>query len=152
MQEALPPEAYRIVESSVLVPGQDSLSIGLLGLVFLLVAASNFFYSLDRAFDKIWGVAFQPEPGQNPWKILWVLLRKKALLTAGMPLLLQYLVHNSVLSLGDRFRSYGVVGRVMVLMFWIYLTSQIFFLGGELTYVYAQLFGSRRNTDPQPKP
>ncbi|HIK43060.1 YihY/virulence factor BrkB family protein [Thermoleptolyngbya sp. M55_K2018_002] len=240
LQEALPPEAYRIVESSVLVPGQDTLSIGLLGLVFLLVAASNFFYSLDRAFDKIWGVAFQPEPGQSAWKILRVLLRKKAfsvmlvigtapllfvslvsdllvqtglellektggtsafleplgidsveivwalqalfsflilaliimilfrilpstnvtwgdvwlgaLLTAGMLLLLQYLVHNSVLSLGDRFRSYGVVGRVMVLMFWIYLTSQVFFLGGELTCVYAQLFGSRRNADPQQEP
>ncbi|GAB4143632.1 MAG: hypothetical protein Fur0046_20800 [Cyanobacteria bacterium J069] len=238
LQEALPPEAYRIVESVVQVQqGQESLSIGLLGLVFLLVAASNFFYSLDRAFDKIWGVAFQPEPGQSPGQILRVLLRKKAfsvmlviatapllfvslvsdllvqigldllektggtksfleplgidsievvwalqglfsflilaliimilfrilpstnvtwgdvwlgaLLTAMLLLVLQYLVHNSVVSLGDRFQSYGVVGRVMVLMFWMYLTSQIFFLGGELTYIYAQLFGSRRSSDDQ---
>lgn len=57
---------------------------------------------------------------------------------------LQQLIGNSVIQIGSRFRSYGVIGGVMVLMFWLYLTCQIFFLGSTFTYVYAMLFGSRR--------
>ncbi|MGB3495647.1 MAG: YihY/virulence factor BrkB family protein [Elainellaceae cyanobacterium] len=57
---------------------------------------------------------------------------------------LQQLIGNSVIQIGSRFRSYGVIGGVMVLMFWLYLTCQIFFLGSTFTYVYALLFGSRR--------
>lgn len=74
------------------------------------------------------------------WRDVWL----GSLFTAVLWLILQQLISNSVISLGSQFRSYGVVGGVMVLMLWIYLTSQIFFLGGELTYVYAHLFGSRR--------
>jgi len=74
------------------------------------------------------------------WRDVWL----GALFTAVLWLILQQLISNSVISLGSQFRSYGVVGGVMVLMLWIYLTSQIFFLGGELTYVYAHLFGSRK--------
>jgi membrane protein len=74
------------------------------------------------------------------WRDTWV----GALFTTILWLLLQQLISNSVISLGSRFRSYGVVGGVMVLMLWIYLTSQAFLLGGELTYTYAHLFGSRR--------
>ncbi len=75
------------------------------------------------------------------WQDIW----PGALFTAVLWLILQQLISNSVISLGSRFRSYGVIGGFMVLMLWIYLTSQIFFLGGELTYTYAHLFGSRRN-------
>lgn len=75
------------------------------------------------------------------WRDIW----PGAIFTAVLWLILQQLISNSVISLGSRFRSYGVVGGFMVLMLWIYLTSQIFFLGGELTYTYAHLFGSRRN-------
>ncbi|MBD2234125.1 YihY/virulence factor BrkB family protein [Phormidium tenue FACHB-1052] len=74
------------------------------------------------------------------WRDVWL----GALLTAILWLILQQLISNSVISLGSQFRSYGVVGGVMVLMLWIYLTSQIFFLGGEFTYVYAHQFGSRK--------
>jgi membrane protein len=74
------------------------------------------------------------------WGDLWL----GALFTATLWSILQQLITNSVISLGSRFQSYGVVSSFMVLMLWIYLTSQIFFLGGELTYVYAHLFGSRR--------
>lgn len=76
------------------------------------------------------------------WGDLWL----GALFTATLWVILQQLISNSVISLGSRFHSYGVVSGFMVLMLWIYLTSQIFFLGGELTYVYAHLFGSRRNS------
>jgi membrane protein len=73
------------------------------------------------------------------WEDVWL----GGLITATLLTLLRYLVSNSIVSLGSRFQSYGVVGGVMVLLLWIYLTSQIFFLGGELTYVYARIFGSR---------
>ena len=67
-----------------------------------------------------------------------------ALITATLLVILQQLISNSVISLGSRFQSYGVVGGVMVLMLWIYMTSQIFFFGAEFTYIYAHLFGSRK--------
>lgn len=73
------------------------------------------------------------------WEDVWL----GGLTTATLLTLLRYLVSNSIVSLGSRFQSYGVIGGVMVLLLWIYLTSQIFFLGGELTYVYARIFGSR---------
>lgn len=77
-------------------------------------------------------------------RVAWGDVFLGALFTAVLWLILQQLISNSVISLGSRFSSYGVVGGVMVLLLWIYLTSQIFFLGGELTYVYAHLFGSRK--------
>ena len=74
------------------------------------------------------------------WGDIWL----GALITAALLVILQQLISNSVISLGSRFQSYGVVGGVMVLMLWIYLTSQIFFFGAEFAYIYAQLFGSRK--------
>jgi hypothetical protein len=38
----------------------------------------------------------------------------------------------------------------MSLMLWIYMTSLILFLGGEMTYVYAQMFG-RCSEPPAPE-
>ena len=77
---------------------------------------------------------------QVAWGDIWL----GALMTVVLLIILQQLISNSVISLGSRFQSYGVVGGVMVLMLWIYLTSQIFFFGTEFTYIYAQLFGSRK--------
>ena len=77
---------------------------------------------------------------QVAWGDIWL----AALMTVTLLVILQQLISNSVISLGSRFQSYGVVGGVMVLMLWIYLTSQIFFFGVEFAYIYAQLFGSRK--------
>lgn len=74
------------------------------------------------------------------WRDVWL----GALLTTLALLLLQWVAGLSVVSIGGSYQSYGIIGGVMVLMLWIYLAGQIFFLGGEFTYVYAQLFGSRR--------
>lgn len=74
------------------------------------------------------------------WGDVWL----GALITILLFFGLQQLIGNSVIQIGSRFRSYGVIGGVMVLMFWLYLTCQIFFLGSTFTYVYAKLFGSRR--------
>lgn len=74
------------------------------------------------------------------WNDVWL----GALITASALVGLQQLVSNSVISIGSRFLSYGLVGSVMILMVWIFLTCQIFFFGCEFAYVYAHLFGSRR--------
>ncbi len=74
------------------------------------------------------------------WGDVWL----GALITEACFRLLQYLVRHSIIQIGSQFLSYGVVGSVMILMLWIFLTCQIFLLGCELTYVYAHLYGSYR--------
>jgi membrane protein len=82
------------------------------------------------------------------WRDIW----PGALLTAGLAVVLQRLVSSSVITIGSRFASYGVIGGVMILMLWIYFTCQIFFIGCEFSYVYAHLFGSRRHQAPRDTP
>ena len=230
-QDALPPDAYQIFQSTLLQLHTGSARASIIGFIILLFIASGFFGALSRSLDKIWRVhprhqnvngvrdlalsfiwqrlfAFLLVIGASglvfasmmsnivlgtlqrmiagvndhipllvtidqlqllPWlrlgsafivltlvvmllykilpstRVAWQEIWPGALFTAILWLILQQLISNSVISLGSRFKSYGVIGGFMVLMLWIYLTSQIFFLGGELTYTYAHLFGSRRN-------
>ncbi|HSM83357.1 MAG TPA: YihY/virulence factor BrkB family protein [Nodosilinea sp.] len=74
------------------------------------------------------------------WRDIW----PGALLTTVLLAGLQWLVSNSVITLGSRFVSYGVIGSVMILMLWIFLACQIFFAGCEFSFVYAHMFGTRR--------
>lgn len=228
-QEALPPDAFPIVETTLMQFHTGSTSASIIGFGILLFTASGFFGALSRSFDKIWHVhprhryingvgaialnfiwqrvfAFLLVIGASglifvsllsniaidtllrllesfnnrvpamtidrvqllPWlrlgasfviltlvvmvlykilpstRVKWRDVWLGALFTSILWVILQQLISNSVISLGSRFHSYGVISGFMVLMLWIYLTSQIFFLGGELTYVYAHLFGSRR--------
>ncbi|PSN18309.1 ribonuclease BN [filamentous cyanobacterium CCP5] len=230
-QEALPPDAFQVVQRTLQEFHSGSTSASIIGFGILLFTASGFFGALSRAFDKIWRVPPRHHSQGNVvaialsvvwqrvfafflvisssslifislisniaidtlmkvleefnqrigfisfdqvallpllqlgvsfltltlvvmvlYKILpstpiaWGDIWLGALLTAILWVILQQLISNSVISLGSRFRSYGVVGGVMVLMLWIYLTSQIFFLGGEFTYVYAHVFGSRKHS------
>jgi membrane protein len=69
------------------------------------------------------------------WNDVWLSALLVALLLVG----LQQLVTNSVISIGERFLSYGVIGSVMILMMWIFFTFQIILLGCVLSYTYAQL-------------
>ncbi|UIF89658.1 YihY/virulence factor BrkB family protein [Cupriavidus necator] len=41
--------------------------------------------------------------------------------------------------------GYGAAGSLVVLLLWVYYAAQIFLLGAELTWHYAQAFGSRRD-------
>lgn len=75
------------------------------------------------------------------WSDLWL----GSILTVGLYSLVQTLVSSGVIRIGEQFRAYGVIGGFMVLLLWIFLTFQIFFLGCEFTYVYTHLFGSRSN-------
>jgi len=75
------------------------------------------------------------------WNDVWL----GAFVTTSLLTALQEIVSNSVIHIGTQYRSYGLLGSVMVLLFWIYLICQIFLIGSEFTYIYAYLFGSRRN-------
>lgn len=77
------------------------------------------------------------------WRDVWL----GALLVASLLVGLQQLVSNSVISIGSHFLSYGVIGGVMILLLWIFLTCQIFLFGCVFSYVYAHLFGSRRHQE-----
>jgi len=48
-----------------------------------------------------------------------------------------YLGHSAMAS------SYGLAGSLVVLLVWVYYSSQILFLGAEFTQVYANRFGDR---------
>ena len=63
------------------------------------------------------------------WDDVWL----SALLTTFLLVGLQQLVSNSVITIGSHFLSYGVIGSVMILMLWIFLTFQIFLFGVVLS-------------------
>ncbi|MEB3359376.1 MAG: YihY/virulence factor BrkB family protein [Synechococcales bacterium] len=82
------------------------------------------------------------------WSDIW----PGSLVTTGLLVALQQLISNSIVRIGSQYQSYGLLGGVMVLMLWLYLTCQIFFIGNVFTYVYAHLYGSRRAVAPREQP
>lgn len=84
-------------------------------------------------------------------RIYWSDVLVGGMTTSGLFMLLQHLASNSIIRFGEQFLSYGAVGSVMILLLWIFLSCQVFFLGCELTYVYTYLFGSRSGAFPHLK-
>ncbi|MDB5397776.1 MAG: ribonuclease [Rhodospirillales bacterium] len=60
------------------------------------------------------------------------------LFTIGKSLIGFYIGHSDIAS------SYGGAGAFVIVLLWIYYSSQIFLLGAEFTHVYAQTHGSHR--------
>jgi membrane protein len=51
------------------------------------------------------------------------------------------------------FSAYGAIGTILVLMVWVYFSSQVLFLGAEFTEVYSRRHGSRApKPEPAPEP
>jgi len=69
--------------------------------------------------------------------ILWEIAKR---------LLAMYISYSS-----QSFSAYGAIGTLLVLMLWVYFSSQILFLGAEFTEVYTRRYGSRA-VQPAPKP
>jgi membrane protein len=80
------------------------------------------------------------------WRDVWL----GAVLTAVMLVGLQQLAAEGVVSIFNKFHHYGTIGSVMVLLLWIFLGCQIFFVGCEMSFVYAKLYGSRRDRLSRP--
>lgn len=72
------------------------------------------------------------------WRDVWVgSVVTAVLFTLGKFLIGLYLGHTSI------GQAYGAAGPLVILLVWIYYSSQAFFLGAEFTQVYANEFGSR---------
>lgn len=41
--------------------------------------------------------------------------------------------------------GYGAAGSLLVLLMWVYYSAQVFLMGAEFTWVYANIYGSRKN-------
>jgi membrane protein len=72
------------------------------------------------------------------WRDVWV----GALVTAGLFTLGKFLI-GLYLGTSSFASSYGAAGSVIVLLLWVYYTSQIILLGAEFTKSYVEQFGPR---------
>jgi len=81
------------------------------------------------------------------WGEVWVGAAITAVLfSLGKTLIGLYLGHSSVASV------YGAAGSLVVLLLWVYYSSQILFLGAEFTQAYARRRGRRIRVDPHAVP
>ena len=72
------------------------------------------------------------------WRDVWLgAIITAILFTVGKFAIGLYLGHSAMAS------SYGVAGSFVVLLVWVYYSSQILFFGAEFTQVYANRYGSR---------
>lgn len=80
------------------------------------------------------------------WGDVWVGAAVTALLfTVGRFLIGLYIGKTGVAS------GFGAAGSIAVIFVWVYYSAQIFLVGAEFTWVYAQRFGSRRaHAEPTP--
>ncbi len=79
------------------------------------------------------------------WGDVWVGAAATALLfTVGRFLISLYIGKTGVAS------GFGAAGSVVVIFVWVYYSAQIFLVGAEFTWVYAQHFGSRRDSANPP--
>src|SRR5256885_2914951 len=69
-----------------------------------------------------------------------------ALFEAGKYLISLYLGRASVSS------GFGAAGSFVIVLAWVYYSSQIFLLGAEFTWVYAHSHGSKAGQEPAPAP
>jgi membrane protein len=77
------------------------------------------------------------------WRDVWVgAVVTALLLLAGNWLIGLYLGWSGMAS------AYGAAGSLVVILLWVYYSSQVFLFGAELTYAYAMRGGKR----PDPKP
>jgi membrane protein len=135
------------------------LAIGFLLLVSLVLTAAIAFFgqqfgsmipgmeALVQSLNSILSVAvitllfamlfkFLPD-ARIAWHDVWIgAFITAALFTVGKFALGFYLGKSGVAS------SYGAAGSLIVLLLWVYYSSQIVFFGAELTQVYANRFGS----------
>jgi membrane protein len=72
------------------------------------------------------------------WRDVWLgALATSLLFSIGKGLIGLYLGRASVTSV------YGAAGSLVLVLLWVYYSSQILFLGAELTEVYSRRYGSR---------
>jgi membrane protein len=102
----------------------QSLNMGL-GFVITTILFAMIYKLMPRAYVE--------------WKDVWVGSLVTALLfSLGKALIGLYLSASGVAS------AYGAAGSLVLVLVWVYYSAQVFLLGAEFTWVYANARGSRR--------
>ncbi|MGB4359036.1 MAG: YihY/virulence factor BrkB family protein [Rhodoferax sp.] len=77
------------------------------------------------------------------WRDVWTGALFTALLfSLGKALIGIYIGSSGIVS------GFGAAGSLVVVLLWVYYSAQIFLIGAEFTWVYANLFGSRKTLKP----
>jgi membrane protein len=75
------------------------------------------------------------------WQDVWIGALFTALLfTVGKSLIGLYVGRSGIAS------AFGAAGSLVVVLLWVYYSAQIFLLGAEFTWVFANVFGSRSHS------
>ena len=117
---------HRVIDEYLTVPS-ELLSLVNLGVSFLIVTA-------------LFAMIFKLLPDARiEWRDVWLGAVATALLfTVGKSLLGLYLGRAGVTSV------YGAAGSLVLVLLWVYYSSQLLFLGAEFTEVYSRRYGSRK--------
>lgn len=102
-----------------------------------LFSVINFFVTLG-IISLVFSVLFKYLPDVN---VEWRDVLIGGVITAVLWTLGQYLM-SFYFSFSSSFSSYGIIGSVLAFLVYVYYSSQILFLGGEFTQVYARSHGS----------
>ena len=74
-----------------------------------------------------------------PWRDVWTgAIFTTLLFSLGKSLMGAWIGSSSIVS------GFGAAGSLVLLLLWVYYSAQVFLLGAEFTWVYANLFGSRK--------
>ena len=77
------------------------------------------------------------------WRDVWTGALFTALLfSLGKALIGVYIGRSGIVS------AFGAAGSLVVVLLWVYYSAQIFLIGAEFTWVYANMFGSRKSLKP----
>lgn len=77
------------------------------------------------------------------WRDVWVgAVFTATLFTLGKAVIGWYVGRSGAVT------AFGAAGSLVVILLWVYYSAQIFLIGAEFTWVYANVFGSRRPVDP----
>lgn len=138
--------AFLLLVSTLLTTALNSILNALnLGPAWLF-SVLNFFITL-AIISLVFSLLFKYLPDV---KVEWRDVLAGGVLTAVLWTIGQYLM-AFYFSFSSSFSSYGIIGGVLAFMVYIYYSSQILFLGGEFTQVYARMHGSYA-TDPETVP
>jgi membrane protein len=111
----------------------------------LLLQAVNLLLSLALA-TAVFAMIYKLMPRVRiAWRDVWIGAAFTAILfTLGKTLIALYIGKSGVTS------GFGAAASVVALLLWVYWSAQIFLVGAEFTWVYANRIGSRRRLSSGP--
>ncbi len=125
-----------LIVSAVISSINDYISEQFFELPVYYLEISNLFISLLLIF-LLFMMIFKFLPDVNiQWKHVWV----GALVTAVLFVLGKYLI-GLYLGTSTLSSTYGAAGSLVIILLWVYYSSQILFLGAEFTQVYVEKYG-----------